>query len=43
MEKFLSLEKFYTYIVADVADYYQVWSDPADIVSMGKMFTIIQW
>ena len=24
-KKFLSLEKFYTHIVADVADYYQVW------------------
>ena len=25
-KKFLSLEKFYTHIVADVADYYQVCS-----------------
>ena len=24
-KKFLSLEKFYTHIVADVADYYEVW------------------
>merc|ERR1712130_123121 len=26
-KKFLSLEKFYTHIVADVADYYEVWSN----------------
>ena len=25
-KKFLSLEKFYTHIVANVADYYEVWS-----------------
>ena len=24
-KKFLSLEKFFTHIVADVADYYEVW------------------
>ena len=31
-KKFLSLEKFYTHIVADVADYYEVWGQGANCV-----------